>query len=368
MGQLYGNFDQVTHEWTDGILAKIFRSCTQDLSGNRQWIIFDGPVDALWIENMNTVLDDNKKLCLMSGEIVQMSNAMNMIFEVQDLAVASPATVSRCGMVYMEPHLLGWNPLVTSWIEGLPETYTQDLRDQIQEMVEWLVSPMLHFNRKYMRHQTPCADANLVRSLLNLLSALLEESKFVSTMKTTAPADLAKRLEGIFVFSVIWSIGAVTDAAGQVLFDAYLRTKLGGAEPNDTMQKMMKKDPSVKKLVTQSNSKYKVCILTLFFLSLSLSLSLSSAPPLPVIPVPLVGFCNLDHPLMGPSFLPLPLSLFLSLLLVLFLTSRTNRPVSRFQLPDLSTTTALSLTNRIGRCGLPIFLLSLGTIVHSSTT
>lgn len=119
MGELYGQEHPDTKEWTDGLASQILRENAKNETEDRNWCVFDGPVDALWIENMNTVLDDTMALCLANGERIKLKPTMRILFEAQDLAVASPATVSRCGMVYMTPTDLGWAPYVNSWMKRM---------------------------------------------------------------------------------------------------------------------------------------------------------------------------------------------------------------------------------------------------------
>ncbi|KOB65804.1 Dynein heavy chain at 36C [Operophtera brumata] len=179
MGQLYGQFDAVSHEWSD---------------------VFDGPVDAIWIENLNTVLDDNKKLCLMSGEIIQLAPTTNLIFEPMDLEAASPATVSRCGMIYMEPKGLGWKCLLDSWINTLPHTLHNVNRHLIRTLFNRFMSPLLwlvEYSGK-AKQMYITSRSNLIVSCMNIYDTYMD--------------DFYDEKYGVFFFSCIWSIGATLEA------------------------------------------------------------------------------------------------------------------------------------------------------------
>ncbi|XP_071052666.1 dynein axonemal heavy chain 7 [Onthophagus taurus] len=237
MGQLYGQFDPISHEWSDGVLAVSYRDFAMSTTDDRKWLLFDGPVDAVWIENMNTVLDDNKKLCLMSGEIIQLAPTTNLIFEPMDLEVASPATVSRCGMIYMEPATLGWEPLLISWTNTLPQKIDDFHKTMLKGLFKRFCDPLIWLLRRGgVKEIAPTSNSNLLRSAMNLFDCFLDDFNDDQYMEQTSDLDVRAQLEGVFFFSCIWSLGATLDVDSRPKFDIMFRGLLEREFPEKAVQ------------------------------------------------------------------------------------------------------------------------------------
>ncbi|KAL0223335.1 hypothetical protein P9112_002725 [Eukaryota sp. TZLM1-RC] len=224
--QLYGGRDKNTQEWFDGVLANCIRKAAEDTSPDFNWIICDGPVDAVWIENMNTVLDDNKKLCLNSGEIIPLSPQMRVMFEVEDLAQASPATVSRCGMVYLDPKSTAPTSIVIkSWVNTLYENCKQ-FGEHLELLSESLFDKCYYFVKKECTELVPAVRSNFAQSCFRIIDATLLKYQPVDEVTPVPEEDLArlpKVIDGIFVFSLVWSFGATIDRSSHAKFDSFIR-------------------------------------------------------------------------------------------------------------------------------------------------
>ncbi|CAG5121595.1 unnamed protein product, partial [Candidula unifasciata] len=206
MEELYGGVDKQTMEWKDGLMGLTVRHAVQDTTEDHQWIVCDGPVDALWIENMNTVLDDNKMLCLANSERIKFTPYIHMLFEVQDLAVASPATVSRCGMVYIDAEELKWMPYVKTWIKNYENRLAPETMELLLLLFEKCVENGLQFVNKKCEQAINQVEISKVVTLCHLLEALIFPARGGLDM-TLDKGRLHTLIIQTFVFSYLWAVG-----------------------------------------------------------------------------------------------------------------------------------------------------------------
>ena len=81
-----------------------------------KWSVLDGDIDPEWIESLNTVMDDNKVLTLVSQERIPLTPSMRLVLEISNMRNATPATASRGGVLYINESDIGWRPFVDSWL------------------------------------------------------------------------------------------------------------------------------------------------------------------------------------------------------------------------------------------------------------
>jgi dynein heavy chain len=215
---LYGEYDLQTFEWTDGVLSKVMREQCADERPDQKWLLLDGPVDTLWIESMNTVLDDNKMLTLINGERIAMPPQVSLLFEVMDLSVASPATVSRAGMVYVDALDLGYQPYVDSWLQRRAENKEQQA--MLRELCDKCLSKALALKASRCKEPVAVPDLASVVSLAEMFDA-------VATLENGVdPKDAQSYLrmtELWFLFSLLWTVGITVDELGRVEMDSLFR-------------------------------------------------------------------------------------------------------------------------------------------------
>ena len=213
--ELFGHMT-LAHEWRDGVFSIIMRAMSKNLADHgfhahqtSKWIVLDGDIDAVWIESMNTVMDDNKVLTLVSNERIPLSPSMRLVFEVDSLAHATPATVSRCGILCMNASDVGWRLVVDSWIARRASNAE---RTYLSSLVDKYVEPVHDFMGSSLETVTPVSLMSQVASLLVILEDLLRDTGLDGA---SSAAALAERLESAFFFAIAWAFGgAVTKEHG----------------------------------------------------------------------------------------------------------------------------------------------------------
>lgn len=230
----------LTKDWKDGVLSIIMRGMAKNIMDQNfnefqtyKWVVLDGDIDAVWIESMNTVMDDNKVLTLVSNERIPLSESMRMVFEINSLKNATPATVSRAGILYINETDIGWRPFVDSWIlrrELAAVDPTGLEKSALPRLFDTYIDATNESIRKGFKECTPLYLLNKVATIIYLLEGLLE-----SIPPEKKSLDV---IENIFIYCVIWAFGGpmIVDKAGgdyRRLFSEMFAMNFGQKFPKD---------------------------------------------------------------------------------------------------------------------------------------
>jgi len=242
VSEFYGVLDNNTREWTDGVYSNIYRECNKALPPGRdekRYFVFDGDVDALWVENMNSVMDDNKLLTLPNGERMRLNNHCRLLFETGNLIYASPATVSRCGIVFVDPKNLQYMPYINTWMaqkkgsakdsvesmfdEALQETFSKLFAKYCPSLINLITDAQMP-NGEYIKRLimlVPMTDLNMCTQLCTMLKSMY------LTHEDPQVWSNPDAVESIFIFCLVWSFGVQLVPKDQVIFDNVLKSLTG---------------------------------------------------------------------------------------------------------------------------------------------
>ena len=200
-GQLLGFMDPDTREWTDGVLSYASRQVVKENSKTRCWIYCDGDIDPEWVESLNSVLDDNKLLTLPNGVRIQFGGNVNFVFETHNLQFASPATVSRCGIIFLSEEDVDPQHAAISFFSHLPA-------ERLAVLMPWI--------QQYLNQALDIVVATDQLSVASPRMAVLKSALTYVTNCTTLPAFACELARGMSLFVAPGAQGEVTSAIFQL--------------------------------------------------------------------------------------------------------------------------------------------------------
>lgn len=189
---LLGQMNHDTGEYTYGVLTKCAREVEKEPNDVKCWIICDGDVDPEWIEALNSVLDDNRLLTMQNGERINFGSNVNFIFETDSLKFASPATISRMGIIYMNQEDLDIKSIINSWCKRFKSKNEKNM-SVASNLESWFENYFIEiYNSLIQNHQLMLSTTHYgsINNLLSLLSEVDSRTKFTDCLIKGLGANL----------------------------------------------------------------------------------------------------------------------------------------------------------------------------------
>ena len=207
MDELFGTYHRESHEWHEGLFTQHYRDFAGMREDKKKWILLDGPIDYMWVENLNSILDDNKRMSLPNGESIKMSDGMCILLEASNMKNVTPATVSRCGLIHLHrKETCDPKAIFNQFLRRLPPNLSEYARDLEAAANFLMVEPIAVYEEEakagriqYSRVDLHWLMQNFVRLLGTLiLDFFLDYEKGVQSAAAGGnPAELGKSLQNL---------------------------------------------------------------------------------------------------------------------------------------------------------------------------